>query len=99
VRELENAVSRALVLGVDTVIRPELLGLDIEIESLIQESEEPVLYHEAMERFGGQLIEQAIERARGNQTKAAEMLGLQRSYLARLLKQRRIETKDHCEKK
>ncbi|MEC4674498.1 MAG: sigma-54 dependent transcriptional regulator [Nitrospirota bacterium] len=99
VRELENAVSRALVLGVDTVIRPEQLGLDIEIESLIQESEEPVLYHEAMEQFGGQLIEQAIERARGNQTKAAEMLGLQRSYLARLLKQRGIETKDYREKK
>jgi len=52
-----------------------------------------------MERFGGQLIEQAIERARGNQTKAAEMLGLQRSYLARLLKQRGVETKEHREKK
>ena len=98
VRELENSISRALVLGVDTVIRPGQLGLDIEIDHLIQESEPPVLYHKAMERFGAQLIKQAIEGARGNQTKAAEMLGLQRSYLARLLKQRKIETMDYRDK-
>ena len=37
------------------------------------------------------LIEQALKRAHGNQTKAAEALGLQRSYLARVLKQKQAE--------
>lgn len=98
VREIENAVSRAVVLGVDTVIQPEQLGLDIDLTPLIQEPEEQVQYHKAIERYGCQLIKEAIERARGNQTKAAELLGLQRSYLARLVKQRGIENKDHREK-
>jgi len=97
VRELENAISRAVVLGTDAVIRPAQLGLEMDIQSVIQEPEEPQRYHEAIERYGCQLIEQAIERARGNQTKAAEMLGLQRSYLARLVKQRGIEIKDYRE--
>ncbi|MBI2920311.1 MAG: hypothetical protein HYY18_04425, partial [Planctomycetes bacterium] len=32
-------------------------------------------------------VREALERCGGNQTKAAEALGLQRTYLARLIKQ------------
>ena len=48
-------------------------------------------YHQAMERYRHFLIEQALKRTHGNQTKAAEALGLQRSYLVRVLKQKQAE--------
>ncbi|HNP41050.1 MAG TPA: helix-turn-helix domain-containing protein [Nitrospira sp.] len=34
-------------------------------------------------------MDRALEKAAGNQTKAAEFLDLQRTYLARLIKQRK----------
>ena len=46
-------------------------------------------YHESMEAHSAFIIERALERAAGNQTKAAEFLDLQRTYLARLIKQRK----------
>ena len=92
VRELENAVARAVVLSTDREIGPEPLRLsrDQEEEPQVRESSD-LSYHEAMEHYRYFLIEQALKRARGNQTKAAEALGLQRSYLARVLKQKRVE--------
>ena len=46
-------------------------------------------YHESMEAHSRHIIEQALRDADGNQTKAAERLRLQRTYLARLLRQQR----------
>ena len=46
-------------------------------------------YHESMEAHSAYIIERALDRAAGNQTKAAEFLDLQRTYLARLIKQRK----------
>ena len=40
------------------------------------------------------IIEQALQDADGNQTKAAERLRLQRTYLARLLRQQRQKLSD-----
>jgi transcriptional regulator with GAF, ATPase, and Fis domain len=37
------------------------------------------------------LIERAMEEAEGNQTKAADRLKLQRTYLARLIKQQKVK--------
>ena len=48
-------------------------------------------YHESMDEHSRYIIEQAIEEAGGNQTKAAERLKLQRTYLARLIKQQRVK--------
>jgi DNA-binding NtrC family response regulator len=42
-----------------------------------------------MEAHSRHIIEQALRDADGNQTKAAERLKLQRTYLARLLRQQR----------
>ena len=100
VRELENAVARAVVLSTNREIGPEHLRLPHDYEEKSQvHAEEPQVreasdlsYHDAMEHYRYFLIEQALKRAHGNQTKAAEALGLQRSYLARVLKQKRAET-------
>ena len=44
-------------------------------------------YREALVHFKRDLIMRALVRAGGNQTKAAEALGLQRTYLNRLIKE------------
>ena len=48
-------------------------------------------YHESMEEHSRYIIERAIEEADGNQTKAADRLKLQRTYLARLIKQQKMK--------
>ena len=42
-------------------------------------------YHEAVEEYKRALIMETLGKTDGNQSKAAERLGLQRTYLARLV--------------
>jgi DNA-binding NtrC family response regulator len=44
-------------------------------------------YHEAVVAFKRNLLRAALTRANGNRTRAAEALGLQRTYLLRLVKE------------
>ncbi|RMH02892.1 MAG: sigma-54-dependent Fis family transcriptional regulator [Nitrospirae bacterium] len=90
VRELDNAIARAVVLGTGSVIRVEQLGLGSGAETKVVDPEF-LGYHEALEHYSRQLLEKALHRANGNQTRAAELLKLQRTYLARLLRQKQIE--------
>jgi len=93
VRELDNAISRAVVLGIEPAIGIDHLRLTEEPWKDLP-SFEHLTYHEAMDHYGRYFVEQAIRRAGGNQTKAAEALGLQRSYLSRLVKQKNIDVKE-----
>ena len=93
VRELDNAISRAVVLSTVPAIGPDHLRLTDDTPRGLP-SFENLTYHDAMDQYGRYLVEQAIRRAGGNQTKAAEALGLQRSYLGRLVKQKNIDIKD-----
>ncbi len=93
VRELDNAISRAVVLSIDPAIGPDHLRLTDQSLSNMPAFEH-LTYHDAMDQYGRYLVEQALRRASGNQTKAADALGLQRSYLARLVKQKNIEVKN-----
>ena len=43
-------------------------------------------FHASVDAFKKDLIRRALDQAKGNQTRAAELLGLQRTYLARLIK-------------
>jgi len=49
-------------------------------------------YHEAVLRFKRELLRASLDRMSGNQTRAAEMLGLQRTYLSRLLRELGVRT-------
>jgi DNA-binding NtrC family response regulator len=86
VRELENAIERAVVLSVDAEIGPK----DLPILRGEPSDEAPEgasgTYHEAVLQFKRELLRSALAQANGNQTRAAEALGLQRTYLSRLLK-------------
>jgi DNA-binding NtrC family response regulator len=94
IRELDNVISRAVVLSPGELIEPEVLALptDEPIRSPGQGEALPYLnltYHDSMEAHSAYIIERALQKAGGNQTKAAELLDLQRTYLARLIKQRK----------
>jgi Nif-specific regulatory protein len=83
VRELENAVERAIVLGNTEVIVPEDLP-----ESLLNDSVPEKLpdYHEAMNEMKKKIILGAIEKASGNYTQAAKLLGIHSTNLHRLIR-------------
>jgi DNA-binding NtrC family response regulator len=89
IRELDNAIARAVVLGVDEEITTELLGLGGSQDDL--ETLDNLPYHDAIERFSTNILEKAMRRSNWNQSKAAELLSLQRTYLSRLLKQKNIQ--------
>jgi DNA-binding NtrC family response regulator len=82
-RELRNALERALVL---------CEGDEIALEDLPAEIREgrggaPESFHGRVDAYRRQLLVEALARAGGNQTRAAKELGLQRTYLARLIRQ------------
>jgi DNA-binding NtrC family response regulator len=88
VRELENVIERAAVLADG----PEVTARDLPGE--IQDAagadglrREPTrTYHAAVEEFKRGLIASTLRRTNGNRTRAARLLGLQRTYLARLIR-------------
>lgn len=94
IRELENVIARTVVLSPGDMIEPDVLGLT-PVEAASQAWAPAGLhyinlpYHQSMEEHSSYIIDMALEKAGGNQTKAAELLGLQRTYLARLIKQRK----------
>jgi DNA-binding NtrC family response regulator len=91
IRELDNVIARAVILSHTELIEPEVLALDYNSPDE-NGNGLPYLkfpYHESMDAHSRHIIEQALLDADGNQTKAAERLKLQRTYLARLLKQQR----------
>ena len=90
IRELDNAIARAVVLGSDEMISPDLLALAQTGDEAFNEGEN-IPYHEALERYGTHILEQAMRRTNWSKTQAADLLGLQRTYLSRLLKQKRLQ--------
>jgi transcriptional regulator with PAS, ATPase and Fis domain len=91
VRQLKNVIERAVVLDRDQVIRPDDILLPEEA-SLKKMAGYPQLFHEALDHHRRSIIEEALQKTGGNQTKAAELLGLQRTYLARLIRTLNIQS-------
>jgi len=94
IRELDNTVARAVVLSANDFLTPEDLALPVEETSGSSATEGKdqhymdLPYHKSMEQHSQTLILRALRFEQGNQTKAAQRLQLQRSYLARLIKQK-----------
>ena len=85
IRELENAMERAVVVGSSTFILPEDLP-----ETLVETSSiSPALsarYHDAVRNLKKQLILGAFEQSGGSITETAKLLGLNSNYLHRLIR-------------
>jgi DNA-binding NtrC family response regulator len=85
VRELENAIERAVVLGTTELIMAEDLP-----ETLLER--QPIAgvqiteYHQVVKETKRRLVLDAINRAEGNFTGAAQILGIHPNNLHRLIR-------------
>jgi len=85
VRELENTIERAVVLGQEDEIVPDDLPARI-LEHAMKETEPDETFHGQVRQMKAGLIRDALHRAGGHQRKAAELLGLNPTYLSRLIR-------------
>lgn len=93
IRELDNVISRALILCSGDTIEPEdLLLSDAPGQSTPELGVEPQTssYYDSVDALSKKLIETALSRNGWNQTRAAASLGLQRTYFTVLLKKFKI---------
>jgi Nif-specific regulatory protein len=85
IRELENAMERAVVVGNTERIFAEDLPENV-LDCAKPEGENSTNYHDAIRNLKKQLILGAMEQASGNITEAAKLLGVHANYLHRLMR-------------
>ena len=86
VRDLENAIERAVVLGSTDLILVEDLPETV-LEAAPQGTGGPIGgYHETIRNEKTRLILAALDRAEGSFTEAAKLLGIHPNYLHRLVR-------------
>lgn len=85
VRQLENAIERAVVMGSTEMIAPEDLP-EVLLESQVQTADAPVKYYEAIREAKRNLITQTLQQTEGNFTTAAKLLGIHPNNLHRLVR-------------
>ena len=84
IRELENAIERAIVIGGSDLILPEDLPESL-ADRALPISECVGNFQDAVRAAKKQLILAALEQSQGNFTQAAKLLGLHPNYLHRLV--------------
>ncbi len=85
VRDLENAIERAVVLGSADLIAAEDLPEAV-LECLPAETRQVGAYHETVRNEKRQVIREALDVAGGSFTEAAKLLGIHPNYLHRLVR-------------
>lgn len=83
-RELRNAIERAVVMGNGLEIVPEDLPILHSSHSNLPMPEELSL-EEAVHKFKKDFIAFNLKRAGGKRSEAAKMMNIQRTYLSRLI--------------
>jgi Nif-specific regulatory protein len=86
VRELRNAIERAVVMGDGRQVLPKDLAFII-LDGVPPQISFGKPLKEAIEGFKKQFIEVNLKNTMGNQTRAAKIMGIQRTYLSRLIAQ------------
>jgi DNA-binding NtrC family response regulator len=89
VRELANAIERAIVLGPGPTININDVSQGI-VLSEPKASSKNLSYHQTVDGYRREIILQALTQTQGNRAAAARLLGLERSYLSKLIKSFRI---------
>ena len=84
-RELENTIEQALVLGSGDCVVPDDLPPGL-FPSGAPAPASSLDYHQTLERTKRDLIAHAFEQAGRNHTQAARLLGVHPNYLHRLLR-------------
>jgi DNA-binding NtrC family response regulator len=88
VRELSNALERAAALARGPVVAAADLVLDARgaVAASAPDGADALPLAEAVEAYKAHRVREALAAANGNQTRAAELLGMRQSNLSRLLK-------------
>ena len=89
VRELANVIENAVVLGQGPSLTPH--DFPTKVASTVPDAPRDRLsYHGAIDDYRRELIARTLAHTEGNRAAAAKILGLQRTYLSRLIKALRI---------
>ncbi len=91
IRELENAIGRAVALSEGEEITPPDLCIALADTEEEEATAEEMRFHESVRDHKRAIILRAIRKSGGSKTKAAEMLGLQPTYLSRLIRVLKVE--------
>ena len=92
IRELENAIERAVVVGATERILPDDLPESLQ-EAGDAGPSSSLKYHEALRNLKEEMILKALELAGGNMTEAAKSLGVHANYLHRLIRNLELRPK------
>ena len=90
IRQLENEVRRALVLA-DDIVTPDILSPDVLARDGGEAPQVDALnLRGRVDALESELVKSALKRTQGNQTRAAELLGLSRFGLQKMIKRLQI---------
>jgi two-component system, NtrC family, response regulator AtoC len=89
VRELANVIESAVVLGQGPELMPHDLPPKI-VSAMPNGRIDRFSYHGAVDDYRRELIAKTLAQTEGNRAAAAKILGLQRTYLSRLIKTLRV---------
>ena len=81
VRELENIIARSVALASEPIVQLDQIPLDVALAPAEATAEDQLNLREARHDVERLLILRALDRARGNQTVAARLLGMHRNTL------------------
>lgn len=95
IRELQNAIQRAVILCKSKTILPADLGLVSRAEELEPEEGALQTLQEAREEAERQVCDQALIRTRGNVSQAAKLLDIDRKALGRILERISVSPDDY----
>ncbi len=95
IRELRNAIERAVVMGNGKQILPEDLPM-VDASTALNHIEVGISLQQALDDFKKRFIELNLRNTNGNQSRAADIMGIQRTYLSRLITKYGIK-KNHKE--
>jgi len=94
VRELQNVIERAVVLTDGPTIGVDDLPLELSLGVAPAVAEESLPLNEASDRFEQQMVLRVLDRAGGNVSEAARLLGLHRNSLKAKLSRWKIRARD-----
>jgi hypothetical protein len=87
VAELRQVLAGAVTRAGEGKVLPEHLVAEEAVASASLSEGLDLGYHDAVRSFRSRLLEHALATTGGNRTRAAELLGLQRTYLVRLIRE------------
>ena len=91
VRELENAVERAVVMGDGKKIVADDLPIRKTVVLLEKGVEIGMTLKEAQDTFRKEFVKRTLAHTRGNRKKAAQIMGIQRTYISKLISELDLE--------